>query len=188
MEALPLDGGILLRRPTTGDVEGLFAVHGDRQAYHFDPQQTHLDQGYTSSWLAPILQHWVDNGFGFWTVVVPPDWWPAGPVGTGALDAGGVIAGMGGIRVHLSAGRRVLNVYFRFAPPVQGRGLAGQVLSTAVSWASDNLPGTDLVVRTRPDNTAARRVAVRAGFVEDGNDPDEPTMVMLRLRQSTGSR
>ena len=42
-------------------------------------------------------------------------------------------------------------------------------------------PGTDLVVRTRPANAAARRVAERAGFVDLGLEPDTTDMQQLRL-------
>jgi ribosomal-protein-alanine N-acetyltransferase len=178
MESLSLAGGIVLRRPTTADIPGIFAVHGDPQSYQFDPQETHRDPEFTAGWLAPILQHWDEHRFGYWTALVP----------AGVLPTG-VIAGMGGIRFHRTSGEQVLNVYFRFASAARGRGLAGSLLTAAIDWAADNLPGTDLVIRTRPANAAALRVGERAGFADDGLDPDDPTMVILRLRQPqpTGS-
>lgn len=178
MDSLSLDGGIVLRKPSTADIPGIFAVHGDPQSYEFDPQETHRDPEFTAGWLTPILRHWDEHRFGYWTVLVP----------AGILPTG-VIAGMGGIRFHRTAGEQVLNVYFRLATATRGRGLAGSLLTAAVDWAAVNLPGIDLVIRTRPANAAALRVGERAGFVGGGLDPEDPTMVILRLRQPqpTGS-
>ncbi|WP_029137264.1 GNAT family N-acetyltransferase [Nakamurella lactea] len=188
MESLTPGDDVLLRRPSLSDAPGLLAVHGDPLAYLFDPQERHVDLGYTERWLQPILQHWTDHGFGYWTVLVPLDWWPAGPPGSGPADAGRVVAGMGGIRFHRCAGVQVLNVYYRLAPPVQGRRLAGRLVDAAVEWAAVNLTGTDLVVRTRPQNAVARHVARRAGFVDEGIDPEDAAMVQLRLRSPAASR
>jgi RimJ/RimL family protein N-acetyltransferase len=75
----------------------------------------------------------------------------------------------------------VLNVYYRLAPEVQGRGLAGHIVSASIQAAAELAPGIDLVVRTRPANAAARRVAERAGFVDQGLEPGATAMQLLRL-------
>jgi len=92
-----------------------------------------------------------------------------------------VHAGLGGIHHHTIAGVPVLNVYFRFGPEVQGRGLAGAVVAEAIRMAPHVAPDVDLVVRTRPANAAARRVAERAGFVDEGLEPGTTDMQLLRL-------
>ncbi len=90
-------------------------------------------------------------------------------------------AGVGGIQHHALGGTEpVLNVYFRFAPDLQGRGLARHVLDSALEDAPRLAPGLDLVVRTRPANAAARRVAERAGFTDLGLSPFEEDMQLLR--------
>ena len=76
----------------------------------------------------------------------------------------------------------MLNVYFRLAPSVQGRGLAGLIVAAAVRMAPVVAPGVDIVVRTRPANAAARRVAERAGFVDEGLEPGTTDMQLLRYR------
>jgi ribosomal-protein-alanine N-acetyltransferase len=103
-------------------------------------------------------------------------------------DAAGVLSVHGDARVytldphetHRDLARAVLNVYFRFAPAVRGRGLAGLVLAEAVRMAPHVAPGVDIVVRTRPANAAARR-AERAGFVDEGLEPGTTDMQLLRL-------
>ena len=44
--------------------------------------------------------------------------------------------------------------------------------------------GCDVVVRTRPANAAARRVAERAGYVDEGLEPGTTDMQLLRWRPS----
>ena len=172
---------VLLRRPTEADVPGLWAVHGDPAVYAFDPVEVHRDHAHTAGWLTPITEHWQRHGFGYWVVLVPSTWWPDGVAGADPADEGRVVAGMGGIRWYEKPdGERVLNVYYRLAPAVHGRGLAGMVIRESVRAAAAVLPGTDLVVRTRPANAAARRVAQRAGFVDLGPDPADPGMQLLR--------
>lgn len=181
MGRVVLADGVLLRRPTAADVPGLWAVHGDPAVYRFDPPEVHPNQAYTAGWLSPITEHWERHGFGYWVVLVPVGWWPGGRLGLDPADDGRVVAGMGGIRRHETPDRDcVLNVYYRLAPAVQGRGLARAIVDRVLRTAAEVLPGADLVVRTRPDNAAARRVAERAGFADLGIDPDEPGIQLLR--------
>ena len=172
--------GVLLRRPGTADVPGVLSVHGDPRVYVLDPHETQRDASDTARFLAPMLAHWQRHGFGYWSVLVPTSWWPEG-VDDPSPVVPRVHGGLGGIQHHDLAGEPVLNVYFRFAPSVQGRGLGGQVLTQAVSLAPQVGPGLDLVVRTRPANTAARRVAERAGFRDLGPSAHEDDMQLLRL-------
>jgi ribosomal-protein-alanine N-acetyltransferase len=177
--------GVLLRRPVPADTAGVLAVHGDPRVYEHDPDQTHRDLAASIAFLEPMLAHWDAHGFGFWSVLVPTSWWPAGVPGPQPADAGRVHAGMGGVRHHLLADESVLNVYYRFSPEVQGRGLARRVLDACTAMAPEVAPGVDLVVRTRPANAAARRVAERAGFVDLGLEPGDPGMQLLRLATPT---
>ena len=173
--------GVLLRRPVPQDAEGVLVVHGDPRVYEHDPHETQTDLAAARAFLVEPLAHWSRHGVGYWTVLVPSTWWPDGVPGPLTADDGRVHAGLGGIRHHVMAGAPVLNVYYRFAPRVQGRGLAGRVLAAAVRVAPEVAPGADLVVRTRPANGAARRVAERAGFVDEGPEPGDPGMQLLRL-------
>src|SRR5690606_26993819 len=134
--------------------------------------------------LRPHVQHWASYGFGYWAVLVPRPMWEEGPAGAGDLDGDRVFAGVGGIRHHTVAGQRALNVYFRLAPEVQGHGIAGRIVDAAVALAGHAAPGIDLVVRTRPANTAARRVAERAGFIDEGDEPGTTDMRLLRLTRT----
>jgi RimJ/RimL family protein N-acetyltransferase len=176
------DAGVLLRRPREADAPGVFAVHGDASVYRFDPQETHADVEHSARFLVPILDHWAEHGFGYWAVLLPAADWPEGVPGADADDGARVFAGLGGIRHHTLDGRPVLNVYYRFAPAAQGRGLARAVVEQSLALAPLLAPGTDVVVRTRPANTVARHVAERAGFVDEGLEPGTTDMQLLRHR------
>ncbi len=172
--------GVAFRRPVSGDVNGLFVIHSDPAVYPFDPDRRHVDSAYTGRWLDRILADWERHAIGYWTVVVPPPWWPDAP--PEVHDGERLIAGEAGVRRHEFAGSGVLNVYFRLSPAVHGRGLAGRVVNAAVEWAGRELPGTDLVIRTHRDNATAMRVARRAGFVAEGPSPDGDGLEVFRRR------
>ena len=173
--------GVLLRRLTADDAPGVRAVHGDPRVYVHDPHETHPDLAHTRQFLAPMVEHWAAHGFGYWVVLLPASSWPGGVLGAGVADDGRVVAGLGGVQHHQVDGQPVLNVYFRLAPETQGRGLAGAVLRQVAIVAPEVAPGRDVVVRTRPANAAARRVALRAGYVDEGLEPETTDMRLLRL-------
>lgn len=173
--------GVLLRSLVPDDAAGVLSVHGDERVYTLDPHERHPDLAHSQRFITPMVEHWQSHGFGYWTVLAPLDWWPEGVPGPDPRDGSRIHAGLGGIATHAIQGVPVLNVYFRFAPAVQGRGLAGLVLAEAARMAPYVAPGGDIVVRTRPANAAARRVAERAGFVDEGLEPGTADMQLLRL-------
>lgn len=173
--------GVLLRRLTANDAAGVLAVHGDPRVYVHDPDETHPDLAHTQRFIAPMLEHWAVHGFGYWAVLVPGPGWPDGVAGSRPGDDARVVAGLGGVQHHTVDGSPALNVYFRFAPEAQGRGLAGAVLRRIAELAPEVAAGRDVVVRTRPANAAARRVAERAGYVDEGLEPGTTDMQLLRL-------
>lgn len=172
--------GLQLRAPIAADAAGVLAVHGDPRVYSLDPHERHVDLAHSDRFLAPILEHWATHDFGYWTVLGPKEWHPDG-VADPSDDQVRVHLGLGGVQHHEIAGRPVLNVYFRLAPAIQGRGIAGRIVDHSVALAAEVAPGADIVVRTRPANAAARRVAVRAGFRDEGLEPGTTDMQLLRL-------
>ena len=168
-----------LRRPVPADAAGVFSVHGDPRSYPLDPGLMHREVGDSAEFIGSIDHHWSRHGFGYWAVLVPRDWWPEGV--PDHEDDGWVHAGLGGIQHHEANGEQVLNVYYRFGTAVQGRGIAAYVLEEATALAPQVAPGRDLLVRTRPENGAARRVAERAGFSDLGLSPWEDDTQLLRL-------
>ena len=173
--------GVAFRRPVSGDVNGLFVIHSDPAVYPFDPDRRHVDCAYTGRWLDRILADW-ERALGS-AIGQLSSHHPGGRTHPRRCSDGErLIAGEAGVRRHEFAGSGVLNVYFRLAPAVHGRGLAGRVVNAAVDWAGRELPGTDLVIRTHRDNATAMRVARRAGFVAEGPSPDGDGLEVFRRR------
>ena len=173
--------GVLLREiGREDDLPGVHQVHADPRVYEYDPDETHPDLEHTRKFLTPLQTHWAEHGFGYWTVLVPPSWWPAGVEGSRAGDDGRRVAGLGGVQNFELLGTAVFNVYFRLAPEVQGRGLGTAILRAALDCAAEVGPCLDVVVRTRPANIAAQRTAERAGFVHEGTVPGDTSMLLLR--------
>lgn len=170
---------VRVRRPVPEDAAGVFSVHGDPRSYLLDPGLMHRDVGDSAEFIGSIDHHWTRHDFGYWVVLVPREWWPEGV--PDHEDDDWVHAGLGGIQHHDVHGEPVLNVYYRFGPAVHGRGIAGYVLDEAKALAARVAPGRDLLVRTRPGNAAARRVAERAGFRDLGRSPWEDDTQILRL-------
>lgn len=185
MEINKIDAGdgVLLRKPVAADIPGVLAVHGDPRVYELDPHETQSTVEDAARFLDPILRHWREHGFGYWTVLVPRDWWAGGEPAPLADDGERVHAGLGGVQRYTLEGEPVLNIYFRLAPAIQGRGLAGRIVQASLTIAPQVAPGEDLVVRTRPANAAARRVAERAGFADLGLEPGTTDMQLLRRAQ-----
>lgn len=185
--------GLRLRAPTTADAAGVLGVHGDPRVYTLDPHEAHVDLAHSARFLEPILTHWATHGFGYWVVLGPEEWHPTGVESAADDQARGaahqlVHLGLGGVQRYEIDGQPVLNVYFRLAPEVQGRGIAGTIVDHCVLLAPIVAPGVDLVVRTRPANTAARRVATRAGFRDEGLEPGTTDMQLLRLSAPAAHR
>ena len=170
---------VRVRRPVPADAAGVFSVHGDPRSYPLDPELMHRQAGDSGEFIGSIDHHWTRYDFGYWAVLVPRDWWPEGV--PDHEDDDWVHAGLGGIQHHEVHGEQVLNVYYRFGTVVQGRGIAAYVLDEAKALAARVAPGHDLLVRTRPENAAARRVAERAGFTDLGLSPWEDDTQLLRL-------
>jgi [ribosomal protein S5]-alanine N-acetyltransferase len=141
--------GWRVRRPTEGDLDDVFRIHGDPRTNVHNPAGPDADLAASRRRLAEWLAHWAEHGFGYWAV---------------ESDAGRVI-GFSGVRTETWRGRPVLNLYYRFAPEVWGRGIASAVAAHAVAWARAHHPDRPVLAYTTEDNEGSQRTALAAGLV-----------------------
>ncbi|HYT24960.1 MAG TPA: GNAT family N-acetyltransferase [Actinomycetota bacterium] len=97
----------------------------------------------------------------------------AGHAFAGVAEQGGRLVGMAVVRPGERAANRHRGVLFGVfvAPEARGQGVATRLVEAAVAWCRGRgLRSVELWVRA--DNTAARAVYERAGFVRRGLDPD----------------
>ncbi len=144
---------LILRRPREDDGSAMFAVHGDPATNLHNPAGPDLDLATSEETLRGWLRRWNDDGFGYWTVLLP-----------GVLGAGEKIVGFGGVTRLAWREREALNLYYRLTPSAWGQGYAGELARTAVDLARAYLPHLPVIARMRASNTASQRTAARAGL------------------------
>jgi [ribosomal protein S5]-alanine N-acetyltransferase len=140
---------LILRRPRPDDLDAVFRIHGDPRTNVHNPDGPQRDLHEAEQLLALFLDHWVEQGFGYWAVE----------------DGNGRVIGFGGLmRLRRSDGERVLNLYYRFEPDAWGHGYATEVALASIELARTLGGREPVIAKTRPTNEAAQRVALRAGL------------------------
>ncbi|WP_113699598.1 GNAT family N-acetyltransferase [Nonomuraea lactucae] len=138
-----------LLRPTTEDIDAIFAIHTDPEATLHNPSDalTNRDEAHD------LYERWNDQwqrcGYGYWVV---------------RRHGSSRQLGFCGIKPMELYGMKILNLFYRFIPAAWGQGLAGEAATAVVTWASRKAPDLPLIARVRPANIASQRVAVRAGL------------------------
>lgn len=79
--------------------------------------------------------------------------------------------GIGGCRLLEERDR--WNLYYRFAPEVQGRGYASELAEIAVRAANDVAPDRPVVAYMLETNPGSWRVAEKIGLIRIWTGPDE---------------
>lgn len=143
---------LMMSRPTPADVAGVYAIAGDPGAVEHDPSDLLVNAQEASELVARWIKHWDDHGFGYWCIR--------------EKDSDRMI-GYCGVRWTTVKGRAGLNLIYRFAPEVWGRGYATEVGKRALLWATENLPGQLVVARIRRENHLSQRVALKIGLTRD---------------------
>ena len=141
--------GWRVRRPRLDDLDDVVRIHGDPRTNVHNPAGPDADLGASRARLDGWLAHWHEHGFGYWAV---------------EADDGRVI-GFSGVRTETWLGRPVLNLYYRFAPEVWGRGIASAVAAHAITWARAHQPDRPVLAYTTEDNVGSQRTALAAGLV-----------------------
>jgi ribosomal-protein-alanine N-acetyltransferase len=140
---------LLLRAVAENDVDASFAIHGDPATYRFHPGGVTRSRAQAAAQLAGWQREWTELGFGFWAV---------------SRAAEEPVIGFGGLTRRVFRKRPVLNTYYRFAPSAWGHGYATEMAGAALGLAQRLLPDMPVIVRTRPENVAARAVAEKLGL------------------------
>lgn len=141
---------LLLRAVTGDDVDAAFAIHSNVATYAFHPDGVTRTRAQSAAQIEGWQQEWQRLGFGFWAV---------------SRREHPRVIGFGGLSLRELRERPVLNTYYRFEPDAWGNGYATEMAARAVALARRLLPQLPIVVRTRPQNVAARAVAEKLGLL-----------------------
>lgn len=141
---------LLLLAVSNGDVDAAFEIHGNPETYRFHPAGVARSRAESAAQVAKWTRDWHELGFGFWAVRRRQD---------------KRVIGFGGLTRQTFRERPVLNTYYRFDPSAWGQGYATEMTGAALALARKMLPELPVIVRTRPENQAARAVAENMGLV-----------------------
>jgi len=139
-----------LRRPAAADVDAILRIHRDPRTCTHNPSDALATRNEAEAVFGRWDHHWQRFGFGYWVVRRHDSAMPVG---------------FAGVKLVRFGERRVLNLFYRFAPPAWGHGLASEAATAIVAWATEALPEYAILARVRPDNVASQRVALKAGLV-----------------------
>jgi len=105
--------------------------------------------------------HWEANSFGYWALCE-------------TIDGESEVCGFGGIMRKQVGTQLSLNLYFRLAPQVWGRGLGSAIATAALKLAFVELKEAEVLALVRPANLASRRTIERAGLRLHDTTDDVP--------------
>ena len=137
---------LMLRRPSDSDVPAIVALHVDPRNYPHSPGGAH-SPARARAMAHAFIASWERDGIGYWLA-----------------QSGGEPVGMVGITPSVLSGRRCWNLYFRFTPAMRGRGLAAEAARESLAVAAELDDERPVLVRTRPGNGPARRLAEAIGL------------------------
>lgn len=135
-----------LRMISTQDVEAIARLSSDPRVNEHSPTGPPTLESARQHALG-FAEDWRRDGIGYWVI-----------------ERDGQIVGIAGVKLWELDGRECWNLYYRFGPEVWGQGIAQEVARTALQVAGELAPERPVVVRTRPTNRPAARVATAVGM------------------------
>ncbi|MGA5816752.1 GNAT family N-acetyltransferase [Kitasatospora sp. NPDC094028] len=157
---------LVLSRPQEGDLEAMFAIHGDPETNRYNPNGPHRNREQSREMLAGFVADWERDGVGYCAVATRAE--PA------------EIIGFTGLFLHTLDGERVFNLYYRYRPSAWGLGYAAEAARAAMAEALPRFPEVPVTALIRADNLPSRRLAERLGLVPDPDgrtDPQEGRLI-----------
>ena len=136
-----------LRRVTRRDVAAVVSLSTDPRTHIHSPTRAPTREE-AEGYVQRFAEDWDIHGLGYWIV-----------------EYEGRDVGLAGVKASTLDERPCWNMYYRFTPAVHGRGLAAEATREALAAAREHTPEWPVVVRTRPLNKPAARLAQAIGLV-----------------------
>jgi RimJ/RimL family protein N-acetyltransferase len=153
---------LLLRPMTEADAEEMHEVYGDPSTFHYIERGPAASVDETRERIAEKVAHQEAHGFALWAVVERASERVVGDCGLQMLE--------GGPEVELG---------YKLARPVRGRGLAAEAGRACIVVGFDDLELERIVAVTHPDNVASRRVMKKLGMTLMGRGRHYGTETVL---------
>lgn len=154
---------LLLRPPVAADRGAWVTLHRDPRTYTHAPHAMATSDEAAAEQFDKVREHWAERGFGYHVAEID-----------------GAVVGWGGLKVTSAAGEpgEELNLYYRFAPEVQGQGLGREAARAWVAHGFEWLPVLPIIAVASTGNPGSIAIARTAGLHESGRrrlpgDPEE---------------
>ncbi|MBO1420210.1 GNAT family N-acetyltransferase [Streptomyces sp. FH025] len=156
---------LVLTQPQEGDVEAMFAIHGDPETNRYNPHGPQRDLAQAQEMLDGFVADWARDAVGYCAVAT--------------REEPEVIIGYAGLYLYTLFDEQVFNLYYRFRPSAWGKGYAAEAARAAMAEALPRFPGVPVTARIRANNLPSRRLAGRLGLVADpeGRVDDEGQLI-----------
>jgi RimJ/RimL family protein N-acetyltransferase len=162
-----------LRRFRAGDAEAYAAINADPLVVRYLGGE--LDRAASDAQLARIMAHWDEHGFGLWAAELRDD---------------GRMVGFVGLSIpgFLPAVLPAVEVGWRLASDVWGRGLATEGGRAGIEWGFGSLGLDRIISIIDPDNVASVRVAEKLGMrpSRDERHPGSGRLLRVYERSARG--
>jgi RimJ/RimL family protein N-acetyltransferase len=147
------------------EVDALYALNSDPRVWTHLPSGVHTSREQTEGFVARQTAVWNRDGLGYWIACLLKD---------------GSFAGVGGCTVKAEI---AWNVYYRFAPEAQGRGLASELVQAALAAARSARPELPVTALLLEHNRVSKAIAENAGLdpIWRGPDAGNPDPDAIRL-------
>jgi ribosomal-protein-alanine N-acetyltransferase len=132
---------------TEAEIASVVSLSTDPRTHGHSPAGTPTRED-AQAFARRFIEDWDRDGLGYWIV-----------------EHEGCDVGVAGVKPSTLAGRACWNLYYRFTPEVHGLGLAAEATREAIAAARAHTPEWPVVVRTRPGNEPAVRLALAIGLI-----------------------
>ena len=146
-----------------GDLDEHVALLSDPGVWAHLPTGVHTDPAQTAAGIAQAVGNWDPDGLGYWTARLRADL-------PGTDLAAGALVGTGGCARR--PGTDWWNLYYRFTPTAWRRGLAAELVTTALDAARTVAPDRPVVAYLLEHNLESRGRAERSGLTLRWRGPD----------------
>jgi ribosomal-protein-alanine N-acetyltransferase len=143
---------LALRRPASQDIAALFSIYGDPATNTFNPAGPYRTAAEAEATMDRWLRQWEQHGFGQWTLSLK--------------EEPGQIIGFGGLTYARFGEQDKVNLGYRFATAVWGRGLATELSAQALAFGFAASEVEEIWALVRETHQASRRVLEKIGMTQ----------------------
>lgn len=162
---------LLLDKPKKEDFQRFYEINSDPETNLFNPNGA-MDLETAEKVFEEMLVHWVEQGFGFWSIKEKenPEY----------------VIGFGGIADRLYVDEIKLNLGYRFDKNYWGKGYATEVAQSAVTFGLDVLNKEALFAIVRPKHLASIHVLEKCNMklvYEQDDVPNEAYSLIYKIEK-----